>query len=225
MGISRDKKEAKARSFFWKTKMVFLFSAVGSIFGVAVAIFEIGKKTMEFVLLNRAGALVDFFNLSLELGHFFDGARTAFYFFQKTRENPVILAALSKIEIYGLGGAALFSAPPPWRWARAAASRPRPGPAEEEGRPLRELQGTHYARCDPGKPSIGAACEVNPPNCNFQPNPGQPQPWRGPNGKPTPPTPCRPPSASRPPPPSSPPSPRPPARWASRPVSSPGSRR
>lgn len=44
MGISRDKKEAKARSFFWKTKMVFLFSAVGSIFGIAVAIFELGKK-------------------------------------------------------------------------------------------------------------------------------------------------------------------------------------
>lgn len=108
MGISRDKKEAKARSFFWKTKMVFLFSALGSIFGFAVAIFEIGKKTMEFVLLNRAGAAIDFFNLSIEVGHFFDGARTAFYFFHETRENPVILAALSKIEIYALCGALLF---------------------------------------------------------------------------------------------------------------------
>lgn len=108
MGISRDKKEAKARSFFWKTKMVFLFSAIGSIFGLAVAVFEIGKKTMEFVVLNRAGALVDFFNLSLELGHFFDGARTAFYFFHATRENPVILSALQKIQIYSVGGALLF---------------------------------------------------------------------------------------------------------------------
>ncbi|HPA06186.1 MAG TPA: hypothetical protein PLB67_17275 [Candidatus Hydrogenedentes bacterium] len=108
MGISRDKKEAKARSFFWKTKMVFLFSAFGSIFGVAVAIFEIGKKTMEFVALNRAGAVIDFFNLSLELGYFSGGARTAFYFFHETRENPVILAALSKLEIYSIGGALLF---------------------------------------------------------------------------------------------------------------------
>lgn len=135
MGISRDKKEAKARSFFWKTKMVFLFSALGSIFGVAVAIFEIGKKTMEFVLLNRAGAVIDFFNLSIELGHFFAGARTAFYFFHETKENPVILAALSKIEIYGIGGALLFFCASALALGEGGGEPPAPRPSRGGGGP------------------------------------------------------------------------------------------
>lgn len=86
-------------------------------------------------MLNRAGAVIDFFNLSIELGHFFDGARIAFYFFHETRENPVILAALSKIEIYSIGGALLFFCASALALSEGGGEPPAPRPSRGGGGP------------------------------------------------------------------------------------------